>query len=108
MDSPSPPRRDPFAGLNCPTCGYDLRGLSEPRCPECGEGFDPILLRNTVPPWPFWQDREFWGYCLLIGVMLGTGAVLLMVMMPIFALVSWAGILAVVAMLDARRNSKGR
>ena len=20
----------------CPTCGYDLRGLTEPRCPECG------------------------------------------------------------------------
>ena len=23
----------------CPKCDYDLRGLTEPRCPECGEAF---------------------------------------------------------------------
>ena len=22
--------------LHCPACGYTLRGLSQPRCPECG------------------------------------------------------------------------
>jgi hypothetical protein len=27
--------------IRCLTCGYDLRGLPEPRCPECGRGFDP-------------------------------------------------------------------
>ncbi len=27
--------------LHCPSCGYILRGLPEPRCPECGEIFDP-------------------------------------------------------------------
>lgn len=30
----------------CPTCRYDLRGLPEPRCPECGAFLDP----DTVPP----------------------------------------------------------
>jgi hypothetical protein len=25
----------------CAKCGYDLRGLPEPRCPECGTPFDP-------------------------------------------------------------------
>ncbi len=25
----------------CAKCGYDLRGLPEPRCPECGEPFGP-------------------------------------------------------------------
>ncbi len=25
----------------CITCGYDLHGLPEPRCPECGREFDP-------------------------------------------------------------------
>ena len=25
----------------CPRCHYNLRGLAEPRCPECGRGFDP-------------------------------------------------------------------
>ena len=28
----------------CLKCGYDLRGLTEPRCPECGADFDPRLL----------------------------------------------------------------
>ena len=26
----------------CLHCGYDLTGLSEPRCPECGQPFGPI------------------------------------------------------------------
>lgn len=30
----------------CIPCGYDLRGQVEPRCPECGEAFDPSLLRS--------------------------------------------------------------
>ena len=25
----------------CARCGYDLQGLTEPRCPECGTPFDP-------------------------------------------------------------------
>ena len=25
----------------CKGCGYCLRGLPEPRCPECGRAFDP-------------------------------------------------------------------
>ena len=24
---------------HCPECDYDLRGLTEPRCPECGRAF---------------------------------------------------------------------
>lgn len=27
--------------MRCRSCGYDLRGLEEHRCPECGRGFDP-------------------------------------------------------------------
>jgi hypothetical protein len=26
----------------CLGCGYDLRGLPENRCPECGRAFDPV------------------------------------------------------------------
>jgi len=29
----------------CLKCGYDLRGLNDPRCPECGEAFDERLLK---------------------------------------------------------------
>jgi hypothetical protein len=28
----------------CKKCGYDLRGLPLPRCPECGTPFDPAAL----------------------------------------------------------------
>ncbi|HUU84538.1 MAG TPA: hypothetical protein VM243_13650 [Phycisphaerae bacterium] len=31
--------------LLCPQCGYDLRGIPEQRCPECGFGFDHAALR---------------------------------------------------------------
>jgi hypothetical protein len=30
----------------CRHCGYDLRGQTEPRCPECGRAFDLALLNR--------------------------------------------------------------
>ena len=33
----------------CPRCGYSLHGLPEPRCPECGGAFDPVLLGSPKP-----------------------------------------------------------
>ncbi len=33
----------------CVRCGYLLRGLTEPRCPECGAPFDPKLLAGSNP-----------------------------------------------------------
>ncbi len=30
----------------CIACGYDLRGQTEPRCPECGREFAEALLRR--------------------------------------------------------------
>jgi hypothetical protein len=32
--------RRPRDRTHCTKCGYDLRGLREPRCPECGWPFD--------------------------------------------------------------------
>lgn len=29
--------KDPDAETRCSKCGYILRGITEPRCPECGE-----------------------------------------------------------------------
>jgi hypothetical protein len=34
----------PEWGLRCPQCDYDLTGLSERRCPECGRRFDPHAI----------------------------------------------------------------
>ena len=33
----------------CAACGYDLRGLAQPRCPECGLAFDRRDLLAEVP-----------------------------------------------------------
>ena len=33
------------SGLRCPNCEYNLTGLAEPRCPECGTRFDWDQLR---------------------------------------------------------------
>lgn len=30
----------------CRDCGYSLQGLTECRCPECGQGFDPADART--------------------------------------------------------------
>lgn len=41
--------------FTCEACGYDLQGLPEDRCPECGTRFDPgeiakIRARLDLPP----------------------------------------------------------
>jgi len=40
----------------CNPCGYDLRRLTEPRCPECGAGFAPALLRVDTAGVPSRSD----------------------------------------------------
>ena len=32
----------------CKSCGYNLYGLTEPRCPECGAPFDENLLNENA------------------------------------------------------------
>ena len=49
----------------CESCGYNLRGLDECRCPECGSEFDPNappiaripwLRRSQIGAWrAYWQ-----------------------------------------------------
>ena len=68
-------------GVPCPLCDYDLRGLSEPRCPECGYRFSwHELLDPKIAPHAYlfehhprrnilsflrtlratWRPRTFW------------------------------------------------
>ena len=47
--------------LACPLCGYNLRGLAEPRCPECGFAFGwaELLDENRDRhPWLFEHARR--------------------------------------------------
>ncbi len=39
-------RRVVETGLFCPQCDYNLTGLTEDRCPECGRPFDRALLER--------------------------------------------------------------
>lgn len=53
--------------IRCPLCDYNLRGLPEPRCPECGYRFDwPGLLDPTRRKHPFvfehHPERNLWSF----------------------------------------------
>lgn len=43
--------RDAPAAVPCARCGYDVRALTEPRCPECGLAFDPHAQPLADVPW---------------------------------------------------------
>jgi hypothetical protein len=49
----------PDLGLRCPGCGYNLAGLPEHRCPECGRAldFDDHIPKGDFPPVIF-QGKE--------------------------------------------------
>ncbi|MFG0275964.1 MAG: hypothetical protein ACF8QF_13010 [Phycisphaerales bacterium] len=41
--------------IACPTCGFNLRGCAEERCPECGETYGAYLALG--PPTAVFRDR---------------------------------------------------
>jgi hypothetical protein len=58
---------DPEQQLHCPLCEYDLRGLVEPRCPECGYSFNWDELRDParrLHPYLFEHhpERNVWSF----------------------------------------------
>lgn len=60
------------SGLRCPSCEYNLTGLAEPRCPECGKPIDPkkLYLLQVAEPVPFnlWETslNRLDGYLLTV------------------------------------------
>jgi hypothetical protein len=53
---PSRPVPDQF-DLVCEWCGYSLVGLTNDRCPECGERFNPGALPLARIPWLFRRNQ---------------------------------------------------
>jgi hypothetical protein len=53
--------------VTCPLCDYNLRGLTEPRCPECGHAFDWDDVRDRA-------KRVRWLYEHSRGVAVGSAS----------------------------------
>lgn len=74
-DAPGAPRADHPSPVLCPMCEYDLRGLPEPRCPECGFRFtwqELLDPRRALHPYLFelHPERNLWSFCrTLIGAL---------------------------------------
>lgn len=56
--------------LLCPECGYDLRGISSERCPECGQPIDRASMSVARLPWAhrlaIGRVRAYWRTNLLV------------------------------------------
>jgi hypothetical protein len=53
--------------VECPLCNYNLRGLTQPRCPECGFTFnwsEVLDVTRRKHPWLFEHhpERNFWSF----------------------------------------------
>lgn len=65
-------------GFRCRQCGYDLRGQTVPRCPECGQEFDAAerayLETGVFPSGPIrHRSRAWFAVLLLVFAVLLTG-----------------------------------
>lgn len=57
----TPPQFDEH--LRCPACDYNVSGLEQPRCPECGRAFDWDAVRRAAvnPPRIAFESAHGWG-----------------------------------------------
>ncbi len=65
--------------FTCKSCGYDLQGLTESRCPECGTGFDPadrerVAERINAPPPKTHRQTRLIAAIVVVLLSVGVGA----------------------------------
>lgn len=76
----------PVEKWHCRHCGYALQGLSQPRCPECGEEFDPEDPASLADSPHFYLRRWWRGQMLKASVALG---LLILIPCAYLAWLSW-------------------
>src|SRR5262249_46022403 len=82
----------PEAGC-CWNCGYDARGLIEPRCPECGSAFEPGGVRSGE-----WTTRRTEGLQVCILTLLGPCLLLFAISALAFEKMVLAGLLGILSL----------
>lgn len=89
--------------LHCPQCAYDLRGIAEERCPECGFGFDVPALRDLAQRAALMvmsaYQAVFWRGVWLIGFSIATA-----LPCPLSLLSGAGGVVALVVVAIALLN----
>lgn len=100
-------RRD----VSCPGCGYNLRGLVDEHCPECGQDVEEVTLRllssRPSPVRRFLHGGAF-ELNLLLGVTMFGGVFLLdidtlLIYFYLSAMVAWLVSVGTWGMKDAER-----
>jgi len=92
--------------LPCPRCQYDLRGLTVPRCPECGFTFDwqdlPKLRAAAAQPGWTLGERISFGIAVVILVAFLAVTPLILVVLVVFVPIALAGVQALFETVFAR------
>ena len=67
QETASPLRPGDDEDIYCPHCGYNLRGLTSGRCPECGNVCDLATMSRSLIPWLHRAEvgrvRAWWQTC---------------------------------------------
>lgn len=56
--------------VDCPACGYNLRGLKAAKCPECGGAIDADWLEIEPPRNPYHTRMMVWTVRLLLNILI--------------------------------------